>query len=112
VTLRSPLGKYGQLVAAVTAIGLIGAYIIALLFQDALRIQAGSLDRLQLFAGVAVGAVFGAASAINGVKEPIDSAHNRIDHIERASGIMTHGSYPIEPPPPDPTVPGTTTPGP
>jgi hypothetical protein len=31
------------------------------------------------------------------VKEPIESAHSRIDKIENATGIQTHGAYPTEP---------------
>jgi hypothetical protein len=97
---RSPLGKYSQVIAAVTALLLIGSYVLALIFQEALHVSQGSVDRLQLFAGVAVGAVFGAAATVNGVKEPIESAHTRIDRIESATGIPTHGEPPTSPAPP------------
>ena len=101
--MNSPLGRYGQIVAAGLAAFLVVAWVMATMFQNVLGLSAPSLDRLQLFAGVAVGAVFGAAATVNGVKGPIDSAHNRIDKIETATGIPTHGTYPTvpgEPPPP------------
>ncbi len=52
------------------------------------------MENLKVLALIAVGAVFGSAATINGVKAPLDSAHTRIDKIENATGIETHGSYP------------------
>jgi hypothetical protein len=34
--------------------------------------------------------VFGSFATINGVKQPIESAHNRIDKLEVGTGIPTH----------------------
>lgn len=92
--MNSPLGKYGQLVAAVTAVGVIGAYVFATLFGELLSLGNGAAPSLKEFALIAIGAVFGAAATVNGVKSPIDAAHSRIDKIETATGIQTHGSYP------------------
>jgi len=108
VVVSNALGRYGQVIAASTAFILIVAYVFANLAQAWLQIPTSSLDRLQLFAGVAVGAVFGAQATINGVKAPIDSAHSRIDKLETGTGIATHGAYPnvIGEPPEVPTVGG------
>lgn len=100
--MTSPLGKYGQLVAAIVATGVIGAYVLiiaagALLGVDTERPSAALKD----FALIALGAVFGSFAAVNGVKGPIDAAHRRIDQVETATGIPTHGAY--QTPPPDAT---------
>lgn len=95
---RSPLGKYAQVVAAAMAVTLIVAFVFALLFRRVLGIEEADLQGLKEFALIAAGAVFASAAAINGVKEPIEAAHNRIDHIETATGIATHGAYPSTPP--------------
>lgn len=89
---RSPLGKYAQIVAAVIAVGVIGLWAVAELAYSA-DLLTHAPDSLRTAALLALGAVFGSAAAINGVKEPIDSAHQRIDHIENATGIPTHGAY-------------------
>lgn len=101
--MNSPLGKYAQLVAAIVAIGTIGAYI-AVIVVGALtgadtEAQTGALKD---FALIALGAVFGSFATVNGVKGPVESAHSRLDRIEVATGIPTHGAYPA--PPPDPTI--------
>lgn len=101
---RSPLGKYSQIVAAVVALSIIGTYLVALVFGHLLGVDQSSLSALDKLAFLAAGAVFGAAAAVNGVKEPLESAHNRIDHIERASGIPTHGAYIEQPPNPPPAA--------
>ncbi len=93
--MNSPLGKYSQVVAASIAVAIIGAYLAAVLFGDWLGIATLNVDRLQVLALIAIGAVFGSAATVNGVKAPIDAAHNRIDKIETATGIETHGSYPV-----------------
>lgn len=94
---RSPLGKYAQAVAAAMAITLIVAFVFALIFRRILGVDDADLQGLKEFALIAAGAVFASAAVVNGVKEPIEAAHTRIDHIERASGIPTHGVYPTEP---------------
>ena len=96
VVMNSPLGKYAQAVAAVTAVGIIAAWIIAV-FLRAFGIEVESTG-LKEVALIALGAVFGSAATINGVKAPLDSAHSRIDKIETATGIQTHGSYLTEAP--------------
>lgn len=92
--MNSPLGKYSQVVAAGIAVALIGAYLVGVLFQSLLGITDENVGRLQIVALIALGAVFGSAATINGVKAPLDAAHNRLDRIETATGIPTHGAYP------------------
>lgn len=95
--MNSPLGKYSQAVAAGVAVALIGAYLIAVLTQNLLGITDENVGRLQIVALIALGAVFGSAATINGVKAPLDAAHSRIDRLENGTGIQTHGRYPVEP---------------
>lgn len=97
--MNSPLGKYSQIVAAGIAIAIVGAYLVSLMFGPLLGIGSEERRDLSVIALIAIGAVFGSAATINGVKAPLDAAHQRIDKIETATGIQTHGSYP----------PGTTT---
>lgn len=105
MNMNSPLGKYSQLVAAIVAVGIIGAYVVAVFFANPLNIEAGQIENLKVLALIAVGAVFGSAATINGVKAPLDSAHARIDKLEVSTGIPTHGAYvPPPTPPPDATV--------
>lgn len=91
---RSPLGKYAQIVAAVVALSIIGAWLFALLFGALLGLTEDAQAALDRGATFALGAVFASAAVVNGVKEPIEAAHNRIDRIETATGIPTHGVYP------------------
>lgn len=91
--MNSPLGKYGQVVAAIVAVGTIGAYVAvivvgALLGIDTERPTAALRD----FALFSIGAVFGSFAAVNGVKAPIDAAHSRIDKLEVGTAIPTHGA--------------------
>lgn len=102
--MNSPLGKYSQIVAAVIAITIIGAYIVAVLFRNVFQLDGADIENLKILALIAVGAVFGSAATINGVKAPLDSAHSRIDKIENATGIPTHGVYPLAD---EPTTPMT-----
>jgi hypothetical protein len=93
--MNNPFGKYGQLVAASVAIAIIGAYLFTVVFGELARVPITSVDRLQVLALIAIGAVFGSAATINGVKAPLDSAHHRIDKLETGTGIATHGAYPL-----------------
>ena len=90
--MSSPLGKYSQLTAALIAVIIIAAYI-AVEVLYAIGIVTTSPDGLRTAALLALGAVFGSAATINGVKQPIDAAHQRIDKLETGTGIQTHGSY-------------------
>jgi hypothetical protein len=91
--MNSPLGKYSQVVAAIVALSIIGAYVLAVFFSRILDLEAFQIENLKTLALIAVGAVFGSAATINGVKAPLDSAHSRIDKIETVTGIQTHGAY-------------------
>lgn len=93
--MNSPLGKYSQAVAAAIAIAVVAAFILALLLHKVLGLSDGDVSALEKFALIAIGAVFGSAATINGVKAPLEAAHNRIDKIETATGIPTHGAYPV-----------------
>ena len=94
--MSSPLGKYAALVASISAIGIIAAWIIAE-FLLALGISTTSPAGLKEVALIAVGAVFGSAVAVNGWKGPVDVAHSRIDVLENTLQIPTHPN-PIENP--------------
>jgi hypothetical protein len=73
---NSPLGKYGQLVAAALALIIVCAWIVAELLygMDTLRVQPAGLKEVAL---IAVGAVFGAAATVNGVKGDIEAADHK-----------------------------------
>jgi hypothetical protein len=85
----NPLGKYAQLVAAIISVGIIGAYVVVEVLYAA-GVVTNSPDGLKTAALIALGAVFGSFATINGVKQPIESAHNRIDKLEVGTGIPTH----------------------
>lgn len=87
--MNSPLGKYAAFVAAVSALGIIGAWILSefLVGSGAFSAQPGGLKEVAL---IAVGAVFGSAVAVNGWKQPVEMAHKRIDALETGTGIPTH----------------------
>lgn len=87
---RSPLGKYAQIVAAAMAVLLIASFVVALLFRRVLGLDEADVQGLKEFALIAAGAVFASAAVINGVKEPIEAAHARVDVLEKATGIQTH----------------------
>ncbi len=95
--MNSPLGKYSQAVAAGIAVGVIGTYLLAIFARNSLGLDHTDVENLKILALIAVGAVFGSAATINGVKAPLDSAHTRIDKIETATGIPTHSTYPVQP---------------
>lgn len=90
---RSPLGKYAQIVAAAVALAAIGAWILGEFLTGLGIMDPAARSGLKEVALIAIGAVFGSAAAINGVKEPIDAAHTRIDRLETGTGIPTHGAY-------------------
>lgn len=94
--MNSPLGRYSQITAALIAIGVIAVWVLveALYAAGAVATQPEGLKTAAL---LALGAVFGSAATINGVKAPLDSAHSRIDKIEASTGIQTHGAYMTEP---------------
>jgi hypothetical protein len=87
---NSPLGEYAPVVSALVCGGTIATYLLALVFNQFLEIDAASLQALQSFAILAFGAVVGSAVAVNGWKQPLVSAHERIDALEMASKVTTH----------------------
>lgn len=66
--MNSTLGKYAPITAAVTGVGVIGAYLLGVL----LGIPAA--ERLLPLATLAFGAIFGSAVVANGHKEPMRQA--------------------------------------
>lgn len=77
--MNSSLGKYAPLTAAVTGVGIVGAYIVGIL------LSLPGADALQPMALLAVGAIFGSAVVANGVKEPLRQAavaNARLDAID------------------------------
>lgn len=95
--MNSPLGKYAQVVAAVIAVVIIVAWVLAE-FLHGLRYLEAQPSGLKEVALIAVGAVFGSAAAVNGVKPAIIAAdhkaqlaHERLDH----NGIAPSHSHVI-----------------
>lgn len=70
----SPLGKYSQIVAAIIAVGVIGAAVLSrpLGFAD---------DFVDNAALIALGAIFGSFATVNGIRSDITAAHKRLDTI-------------------------------
>jgi uncharacterized membrane protein len=88
---NSPLGQYAPLVATLSALGIIGAYLAALVFGPAIGVTDANIQSLQGLAFVAVGAVFGSAVSVNGWKQPLAAVHKRLDEagIPAAGDVNT-----------------------
>lgn len=73
---NNPLGKYGQLVAALLAVLIVSAWITAEFLHalDLMPLQPSGLKEVAL---IAVGAVFGSAATVNGVKQDIVAADHK-----------------------------------
>ena len=104
---NSPLGKYGQIVAALLAVLIIASWITAE-FLNLLQVATGQPSGLKEVALIAVGAVFGAAATVNGVKSDIEAvdhkaglAHARLDGA--GAPHLSQESMPTEPRVPDGT---------
>lgn len=95
--MNSPLGKYAPVAAFITTVGVIAAYLLALMLQKVLGMTDGQVGSLHDFAILAFGAIVGSAVAVNGWKQPLASAHERIDRLEAATQVSTH--VPVDPPP-------------
>ena len=77
--MSSPLGRYAAPTAAIIAIGIIGAWVVAEMLAGM-----GVIERvgdLHCAALVALGAVFGSAVAVNGVKQDVAATHKRLDAL-------------------------------
>lgn len=72
-SVNSPLGKYSQIVAAFTAVGIIGGYVVGLVAN------LPGVNNLEPIAYIAVGAVFGSAAGVNGWKSEVGALHARLD---------------------------------
>lgn len=71
--MNSPLGKYAQIVAAISAVFIIGAFILGTL------VNADGAPSLRDAFLIAVGAVFGSAAGVNGWKRDVQAVHKRLD---------------------------------
>jgi hypothetical protein len=94
----SPLGQYGPLVAAIAAVGVIGAFIAAAFLESVLSIPAANVSSLRELALLALGAVLGGAAATGVVRAEIGAANRRLDAIGApsapAAAANGHGSGP------------------
>lgn len=85
---NSPLGQYAPLVATVTSLLVIGAYVFVLIFGAPLNVSSSNIQSLQSVALIAIGAVFGSAVSVNGWRQPLAAIHTRLDK----AGIGTAGT--------------------
>lgn len=89
----SPLGRYSQEVAAGLAVFIVVAWILSTIGAGAGMIPSEP-PGLRDVAMIAVGAVFGAAAAVNGVKGDINAANRRLDAINAPAAASTERSEP------------------
>lgn len=97
MTVNSPLGRYAAPVASVTAVLVVGVWLLVMAAKslaplfglDAATIAPPA--ELNVMAVAVVGAVFGSAVATNGVKAPIEAAHKRLDQIHAPAADNTTG---------------------
>ena len=81
---NSPLGQYAPIVASVTAVGVIAAFLISAMFGAQLGISTDVVNTLKDVSLIALGAVFGSAVATNGTKAATSALHRRVDAMEAA----------------------------
>lgn len=70
--MNSPLGVYSQIVAAIVAVGVIAGFVGGILLGL-------NVDPIKEFALIALGAVFGSAATVNGVKRDVLAIQTRLD---------------------------------
>lgn len=98
MTVNSPLGKFAAPVAAVTAVLVVGVWVLIMAAKslaplfgfDAAAVEPPA--ELNVMAVAVVGAVLGSAVATNGVKAPIEAAHKRLDAIHAPAADNTTGT--------------------
>lgn len=88
---NSPLGQYGPLVASVTALAVIGAFILAVFVRTALGMIDADINSLRELALLALGAVFGAASAVASNRSEIAAANKRLDALGAPPATNANG---------------------
>lgn len=86
----SPLGKYSEAAAAITAIGIVGAAIAAHTGVVAVADTAW----LDTAAGIAIGVVLGQRQSTNGAGKIAQAANSRIDSIEQQLQITARPADP------------------
>lgn len=79
----SPLGRYGEVAAAIVSVGIIGAAILVHLIPPSLFGLSAPLDTswLDNAALIALGVVLGQRSTTNGAAKIAAAAHARLDAI-------------------------------
>lgn len=79
--MSNPLGGYGPLIASITAVGIIGAFILSVFLQGVLGLSDQAVQSLREIALLAVGAVFGSAATVASSNSAINAANKRLDAI-------------------------------
>lgn len=93
--MTSPLGQYAAVVAAITAVGVVGAWIVASFLKGlGLFVDDASIAGLENMALIAIGAVFGSAVVANGYKQPLHALGARVD--KQQTQITTLGAVAAE----------------
>lgn len=87
----SPLGRYSELAALVSAMGILAVW---LLIQVGIFPTAADPGAINAMAALAGGILLGQRSTTNGAAKVAAKAHERLDELERRTGIATH---PVEP---------------
>lgn len=100
--MSSPLGQYAALVAAITSVGVVGAWIVASFLQGlGVFVDNSSIAGLENMALLAIGAVFGSAVVANGYKQPLAAMGTKVDrHTTQitALGAVAAEAHPIAAP--------------
>lgn len=80
---RSPLGKYSALAAAIAALGILGVYVTGQMYALIILSEPAALGSLKDLALIAAGAVFASgAVATNGagaIQDQLAAVHARLD---------------------------------
>lgn len=83
----SPLGKYSEVAALVTALGIVAVWLLS---QIGVVPNVGDGTALAQAAALAIGLLLGQRSTTNGAAKIAAAAHQRIDAIEAATNVTTH----------------------
>ena len=91
MTNATPLGRFSEIAALVTAFAIAGAW---LLVQLGLVIVPGPTTALDIAAGTAIGILLGQRQATNGAGKIANAAHNRLDQIHAPPAAETTSEPP------------------
>lgn len=91
---RSPLGKYSALAAAIAALGILGVYVLGQMYALVILGETSALNSLKDLALIAAGAVFASgAVATNGagaIQDQLSAVHHRLDQAGIAPASSVH----------------------